>query len=445
MIRTLTRPKQLCALIPAILAIFVLAGCHPNRTVQTKSIKAKATPVKAVQVEPSSIAKTTVQPATVHAFYEAEIHARATGYVTELKADIGKVVKAGHELAILDVPEMKKQREVIVARIKRLIAEEKRANAGVELASAKVESSSAKVSESRSQLQRIEASLAAATAEFNRTQDLVTRGSLQNRMLDESRKKRDSVIAQKQAMNSAVQSATAEVAVTKAQKSAAESDLAAAKAATIVARRELKELEVLIDFATITATIDGIVTQRNVDPGDLVSQQHDSKNANPLFVISQVQTVRIRIPIPESDAALVNPGDKVTLTFPSFTDEQSIETTVARRAGRLNESTRTMIVEADLKNEDGKLLPGMFGQATITLSSKSNANVLPARAVRFREDGSAYIYVINEDKSVTLADVQTGNDTGTHIEITSELPVGTQVVDTHLKRFKSGDKVTVLN
>ena len=153
---------------------------------------------------------------------------------------------------------------------------------------------------------------------------------------------------------------------------------------------------------------------------------------------------RIRIPVPEAFASRINPGDAVSLSFPSFADEKSLPLVVTRRAGRLNEETRTMVVEADAENVDGKLLPGMFGQATITLTNKANADVLPARAVRFREDGTSYVYVIDDNDTVKISDVAIGKDDGTVIEIVGGISSDARVIDSHLKRFSDGERVSVL-
>ena len=104
-----------------------------------------------------------------------------------------------------------------------------------------------------------------------------------------------------------------------------------------------------------------------------------------------------------------------------------------------------MLVEAEMENPDRKLLPGMFGQASITLSTRAAANTLPARAVRFGESGNAYVYVVGDDEAVRVVPVTTGIDDGSSIEILSGVTAGERVVDAHLQRFTTGQKVVVLN
>ena len=103
-----------------------------------------------------------------------------------------------------------------------------------------------------------------------------------------------------------------------------------------------------------------------------------------------------------------------------------------------------MLVEAEIENTDRKLLPGMFGQASITLNANIAANMLPARAVRFDESGQAYVYVVDQAETVSVVNVTTGIDDGRRIEIRSGLDAGQQVVDAHLSRFSNGQQVRIL-
>lgn len=432
----------------AVISLLSLAGCAPptvdsqpnaDKTAQNNT---KVVPVKTVAAIQTEIAKTTQQPATVYPFYETEIRPRVSGYISEISVDIGDIVKTGDVLARVDVPELEKQGETLAAQIDLLTAEEQAAEAGVNLSAASVRSAQAKFEQAKSQQASVEASLAAVEAEFNRTEDMVNRGSLQNRMLDEVRKKRDSEVAAKAAVLSAVTASEAGVGVAEAEKAAAEARLKMAQAKTEVARRQLGELQVSLDFASVIAPFDGIVSQRHVALGDLIEGSGD--RAKPLFVLSKVDKVRVHVPIPEVDAPFVEPGDAVTLTFPSFASEPPIEATVTRRTGSLDPSTRTMIIEAELDNASGKLLPGMFGQATVTIETKAMATMLPSRAVRFDESGRAYVYLLDDNDRVKLADVQLGADTGTQIEILSGIQPGDIVIGPHLKRFTDGQTVRPL-
>ncbi|MEW4489942.1 efflux RND transporter periplasmic adaptor subunit [Thalassoglobus sp. JC818] len=422
-----------------------ISSCANQQPSPQRAEKQESIPVKLVSASETKVQRTTTQPATVHPYYRAEVRAKVSGYVGEVKADIGDVVEAGATLAVINVPEMRKQREIIEARITRFESEEARAQAGVQLAEANVRSAEAKLAQAKSEMNRADASLAAMEAEFNRTQDLVQRQSLESRVLDEVRKKRDSERANKEATASAINSAEADVAVAQAQLTSAQADLKADEAETAIAQRQLEEIDVLIDYSTLKAPFAGVVTQRHVDPGDLVRETSEVGSGKPLFVVSQMETVRIQIPVPEVDAALIRRGDSITLRFPSFPDEEPMTASVTRLAGDLDPSTRTMLVEAEVENSDGKLIPGMFGEASISLSTKIAATMLPARAVRFSETGEAYVYIVEGDSTVSVSPVETGLDDGLSIQIVAGLAPGQQVIDAHLKRFTDGEKVVPLS
>ena len=389
----------------------------------------------------SPLARTTRQPASVHPYFETEIHCKVGGFVVEVAADIGDVVKQGQTLAVIDAPEMQRQQATVEARIALRIAQEKGAAAEVDLAAASVQSMEAKLDQAKSELGSFEAALAAAEAEFSRTKDLVERGSLQSRLLDEARKQRDSESAARQAALSAVESMKAQVSVAEAQRATSEAKLRTAEAETQVARNQLDELKVMIGYLVIKAPYEGVVSQRHVELGELVD---DGVSRAPLFVLSQLDKVRVRVPVPEVDAAWVQPGDTMTLSFPSFADEPPIVATVTRRSGSLDPASRTMSVEAEIENSSGKLLPGMFGEATIDLETQVAAKTLPARAVRFDEDGRAYVYVLAEDNVVSVTDVAIGLDDGNVIEIVEGIRLGQKVIDSHRQRFTEGQVVKPL-
>lgn len=419
----------------------LLAGCDSSPLPAEKTTA--AIPVKTVLVAQQDMARSTTQPASVHAFYQAEIYAKVSGYVGELHADIGDVVSQGATLATIQVPDLEAQARVLDSRVARAEAEVSRANSRVRLAQAQLASASAKLQQAESDGHRVDANLAAAESEFARTSDLVQRQSLQARMLDEALQRRDAELAAKSAAEANVVSANAMVAVSQAEVEASQADMEAALVDINIAKAQRDEGMALLQYATLKAPFDGVVTSRTLDPGDLVNEASATSQARPLMVISQVDKLRITIPIPEHIAASVQPGDQVSLSFPSFADEPPMQVSVTRLSSSLDPNTRSMLVECEVDNTSGKLLPGMFGQATITLSSQLAANVLPARAVRFSEQGDAYVYTLVGD-TVAVVPVTTGTDNGTLIEIRQGLEPGQQIVDSHLRRFLGGEKVQIL-
>ena len=145
--------------VTAILGcVFLSSGCGDVAVGEPPEKSAKTVPVKAVAVVPEDVRRTSTQPATVHAYFRAEVRAKVSGYVGKIHVDIGDVVEKDTPLAVIDVPEMQKQLQVIEARLTRAKAEETRAVAGVTLAKANVESAEARFSQAESELKRAEAS-----------------------------------------------------------------------------------------------------------------------------------------------------------------------------------------------------------------------------------------------------------------------------------------------
>ena len=434
---------------PVLAAALLLPCCTGCLTEEVSSAQTdQATPgdrvtVKTLSPERTALERTTTQPAIVHAYHQAEIYAKVAGYLEKLNVDIGQQVDADTVLGVISVPEMVKSSERQEATVRRLEADEKRAEAQIIVAEANAESAAAVLEQARADVAGADAQLKADRVEHERVSDLVQDKAVAGRLGDESLQRYESARAAKLAAEAAVVSANANVSVAAANQKAADADLDAAKARTEVAMKELEELEELMKYATLRAPFEGIVTRRNADPGDLIRNASASSgpDSTPLFVIAQTDKVRIRVPVPERDAPWAGVGDQATVTFQALPGE-SFSGKVSRTAGSLDESTRTMTVEIDMENDGGRLLPGMFGEATIVLEEQGDSLVLPAGAVRHDEIGNSYVYVVDAGK-VRVVEVTLGLDDGNLIQITKGLSGNERVVDAMLGRLQDGQVVNV--
>jgi RND family efflux transporter MFP subunit len=402
--------------------------------------------VKTLSPERKALQRTTTQPATVHAYHQAEIYAKVVGYLEKLNADIGQRVTAGSVLGVIAMPEMVKSRERQEATVRRLQADEKRAEAQIVVAQANAESAAALLEQARADVAGADARLKADRIEHDRVSDLVQDKAVAGRLGDESLQRYESAQAAKLSLEAAVASAAANLNVAAANRKAAEADLDAAKARTEVAIKELEELDVLMAYATLRAPFDGTVTGRHADPGDLIRNAPASSGSDspPLFVISQTDKVRVQVPVPERHAVWVDVGDPATISFPALPGT-SFSGKVNRVAGQLDDSTRSMTVEIDLENSAGRLLPGMFGEATIVLDEQRDALVLPAGAVRHDETGKCYVYVVDSADKVRVVEVTVGLDDGNTIQITNGLSGNERVVDAMLGRLQPDQAVRAQN
>jgi RND family efflux transporter MFP subunit len=439
--------KRIAALMLIPLSLFVAAiGCEKLGDAPTIADPASETPaprsVFTVKVQTKTIERTSTQPATVHGFHEAHSYAKASGYVAQLKVDIGSKVSAGDILAVIDIPETvaKYQREQAV--LKRLAASVTQAAAQVTVAKAMLVAADSTRQQALANEQKADAQLKADEAEHNRVSDLVEQRAVADRLLDEATNRRDASHAAKTAATATTAAAAAYVDVAKAKQVAAEADLEAALADVEVGQRQLEEIEVLMSYGQLRSPFDGVVIERHIELGDLVRNSQISATTKPLFVIAQTDTVRIRVTIPERDAPLANVGDSAEITLQALPGE-TFSGSIARIARSLEPSTRTMLVEIDLKNPAGKLIPGMFGQATILLESRPDQVALPAGVVRYDKEGRSYVYVVDNDATIRVVDVVTGIDDGHQIEITSGLTGQENVVGPLLHRLSDGQTVNV--
>ncbi len=435
--------------IVLLLAVVAGAGCGCQKADGPDSAASQrpaddTVRVKIVTAERKTLKRTTTQPATVHAFYQAELHAKVSGYLKSLHVDIGSDVDVDTVLATIAVPEMEKARERQQAMIAQLAADEVRQVAATQLAAAKIEAAKAMRDQAAAEVKQAVAQLNAVEVEFKRVQELVANKAVGGELLDEARKKLESSQAGKAAAEAALESSQANVSVAEQQLAVAGAESSAAEAATKVAGKQLEEMDVLMSFATLTAPFAGVVIQRHVDPGDLVRNTQTAADAPrmPLFTIAQIDKVRVRIAVPENDAPWANIDDTVAMRFRTLKG-RTFDGTISRVTRSLDQSTRTMLLEVDLPNPDRVLMPGMYGEATVILEETPDALVLPAGAVRFDESGRAYLYVLTGDNTVQIVDVQTGADDGKQIEITEGLDANARVVDSMIGRFASGQQVRV--
>ena len=435
------------------IALLLLLGCNQAGDDADDDTPAAANRLKVVslvELQKRPVARTTTQSATVHAYQQAEIHAKVAGYLQTLKADIGQSLKKDAELGVIQVPEMVKARESQAAEVKRLEALEKRFEAEKTLAAANQEAAVASHKQAKALVLEADAKLVAETKERDRVRELVADKSVASRLLDEAEKKYAAAAAAKTAAEAAAASAKSQIAVAKAKVSVADQIAKAAVEETNVAKKKLAEMDELMKYATLKAPFAGVITERNVDVGDLVRnvQTATDKPRKPLFIVADLSKVRIHVMVPEHDAGSIQTGAEVALKFralPGYKFKSPPK--VTRTAKMLDKQTQTMLVEIELDNtkQNGSwaMLPGMYGEATIILNRRKDALVLPAEAVRFDSKGNSTVYVVNADDTIRIAKVKTGVDFGDQIEITEGLNPGDRIVGPLIGRLKDGQKVRV--
>jgi RND family efflux transporter MFP subunit len=205
----------------------------------------------------------------------------------------------------------------------------------------------------------------------------------------------------------------AEAAVVKARAELgkAQEDVKAAAAKLRVAEADAARLRSLLDYRFIRAPFAGTVTRRNVDPGHFV-QPAGAEKGGPLFTVVRLDKVRVPVDVPEADAALARKGAKAVVRVPALGAEFPGE--VSRTAEALDPASRTLRVEIDLPNADGRLRPGMYAHARIT-ADMPEAWVLPANAVVKQADQT--VCFLHQDGKAVRLPIQPGRTDGTFTEV----------------------------
>lgn len=193
----------------------------------------------------------------------------------------------------------------------------------------------------------------------------------------------------------------------------AKAELDKAKASFDVVDANAKRARVMIGYAKITAPFDGIITARNVDAGALV-------NAGTSKVVDLVDasTIRLQIPVTELETSLVQVGKPVKATIDAV-GAAPIEASVSRISYALDPATRTMLAEADLKNADLKLRPGMYAMAKMGVEKHDNAMLIPVTALAM-EKTNAFVFKPTDGKAMKTA-ITIGFNDGANVEVLSGL------------------------
>ena len=192
------------AWVPMLALVMVISlvcstGCRPAAVSGVNSSKSRTVSVDILTAVPTTMERITTQPATVHAHFETRVFAKVAGYLTDLNVDIGTSVKKGDVLAKISIPEMARQREVQLATIRQMKANERRATAELAVSKASELSYQAKRDQAVAEVAKAAAGLSAARVELDRVTALVKKQAVAERLRDESQKKHDTAFAEKTA------------------------------------------------------------------------------------------------------------------------------------------------------------------------------------------------------------------------------------------------------
>ncbi|KVR26459.1 RND transporter MFP subunit [Burkholderia ubonensis] len=260
------------------------------------------------------------------------------------------------------------------------------------------------LTQAQAQRQQAAAALALARTSYNRAQQLRTRDAVSQQELDDRQGAYNQNLA----------------------------NLAAAEA-------NVKRLSELKGFQNIIAPVNGIVTQRNVDVGDLVNAGN-SGTGRALFTVVQADKLRLYVQVPQTYAQQVALGQHVSVTQPELAG-QTFDGVVTHTAQAIDIVTRTLQIEITLPNADGKLMPGAYVTASLPMASAARLT-LPSNTLLFRSEGAS-VAVVDANGRVRLQPVTIARTLGKTLEIGTGVNPGDRVVLDPSDGLAAGDKVNV--
>ena len=363
-----------------------LSACGSNGAAPVEKAAAPGPPtIEVVRVLEQAVNVTLSLPGELNPYQTVAIYPRVTGFVKTIDVDRGSRLRAGELIAVLEAPEVAAQR-----------------------------------AEAQSKLQGAEAQLGAikskADADTSTYDKLKVAASTPGVVAGN-----DLVLAQK-----AVE--------------ADQGQIAAAQQNIEAARQALQALTDMEGYLKITAPFDGVVTERNVHPGAFVGPGSGPGAAMPIVRLVEEVRLRLVIPVPEAYTAGVTAGTAMPFTVAAYPG-QTFSGTVARIAHAVDVSTRTMAVELDVNNKDGRLAPGTFCQVRWPVRRTAPSLLVPSGSIATTTDRTFVIRIRNG--RTEWVDVKVGLTSGPLVEVFGDLQQGDQVAARGTDELHAGTEVRV--
>ena len=363
--------------------VFVLIACsltivHAGQAPPARTGGARPLAVPVTAVVARTVERTLALPGDLIAFQDVAIHARVQGFIESIAVDRGSAVRRGSVLARIVAPELQAQ-----------LAE----------AEARVQAAEAQLAEAR-------ASLVSEQATFNRLKRAA---------------ETPGVVA-----GNDVETAEQKAAGAQARVTAAIGQVDAMRQAA----RSVRDIE---SYLQVTAPFDGVVTERNAHVGTLVGP-----SSGPIVRVQQISRLRLVPAIPEAYVASVRAGQPVPFTVAAFPGEQ-FAARVARVSRSLDVKTRTMAVELDVANTDGRLAPGMFAEVQWPVKRPTASLLVPKTAVATTTERTFVVRIRNG--AAEWVDVRRGAATGDLLEVMGNLQAGDEVAVRATDELRAGTPV----
>ena len=362
-------------------ALLAASGCH--RTAPVDRGGGARPVVLAARVGRGRVAREYAFQAELRPWFSVDLQARVAGYVRRLSVDLGDRVNSGQLLAELDVPLLRED----LLRAGALVS-------------------------------RSEGELARAGALYDEAR--LVSGRLSGVAAAQPR------LLAGQEVDSAV-----------AREKAAAASLAAARSQLEVSKAELKRLEAMNADTRICAPFEGVIARLDASPGDFVQGgPAPSGQAHPLLRLVREDRLRCAFAVSVGQLEALHPGSPVSIRA----EQRLITTRVARISGEVTTAGRAMMVEADVPNADGSLVPGAYATVMLTGQERTNALYVPIEAIQ-RSAAGASVLRVDAAGLVSTRPVRIGIETPARIEVLEGLEEGEVVVTAGAGRIRAGQPV----
>jgi RND family efflux transporter MFP subunit len=217
-----------------------------------------------------------------------------------------------------------------------------------------------------------------------------------------------------------------------------QADLALKTATVAAAQSEIRRLESLRAFASVTAPFAGTITERTTEVGDLIT----ASGARVLFRLAKTDRLRVTVRVPQVEALRIARGEPAEVQIPELPGRVLLAT-VAHTAGAISSDSRTLLVELAVDNARGEVLAGSYAQVRFAGPSRQAQHlVLPASTLLFRSEGPQ-VAVVRPAGTIELRTVTLGRDFGQTVEILAGVSPLDRVVLNPPESLASGDSVRV--
>ncbi|HEX4389294.1 MAG TPA: efflux RND transporter periplasmic adaptor subunit [Steroidobacteraceae bacterium] len=381
----LKRPVRIALIVLGVLFLVVCLDRYLKaRSIARETAAAAAAPpaVDVVAARPVGAVQPLLLPGQTAAWHTTTIYARVNGYVATWYVDIGDKVKAGQLLALLETPEL---------------------DAQLAAARAQLEAAQAQV-----QVRRAETELSSTT--YDRWRD-----SPQGVVSEQEREEK------------------------RADYHSASARLNAAQAEVALDRARVNQYAALAQFKRVIAPYDGVITNRDIDIGNLVTAG-SGVNTTPLFVMTQNDPIRIFVDVPQSAAADLMDGKTQVSVQSNDGVARAATGTVTRTSQAINQQARTLRAEVDIANPGGQFVPGLYVKVTFALPPRGLVQV-PAAALLFRAAGPQ-VALVDAGGRLTFRNVTIARDDGSVVELASGVAPGEQLALNVSSQISEGERVS---